>query len=569
MSKPTAIQTPPESTPAALKRLFERANAEQAAGNARQAELSCREILALDDAHFGAWHLLGIIALRAGDAVSAVSSIERAVALAPGRADCRSSLGFALTALGRREDAEAAFRKAIELDSSSFESHFQLGNFRMERGRFAEAETCYRRALALVPAHAQTHNNLGLALGQQRRLEEAAGHFRRAAEIWPGYAEAHANLGHTLRLARRPQDAEEACRRALAAAPGMFVAQFNRGLALQDLGRLDEALACFRGANTADPNYPMAVASEAVLHLLRGNFAEGWPKYEARWRIGDLPPRHFSQPQWRGEPLAGRTILLYAEQGFGDAIQFLRYVPLVIARGGQVVLEVHAPLVPLAARIPGIKLVARGESLPAFDLQCALLSLPLAFGTKLDGIPANVPYLSPMPERVDHWAARIGQVPGVKVGIAWAGRSTHRNDHNRSIPLDRLKPLFEPAGARFFSLQVGAAARELAAIEPSAIDDLSGELIDFAETAAAIANLDLVICVDTAVAHLAGALGRPVWVLLPFPPDWRWLLGRGDSPWYPSMRLFRQRQGGDWAAVLGSVRQALAERVGARPGTAM
>jgi len=569
MSEPKAIQTPPESTPAPLARLFDRANAEQAAGEARKAELTCREIIALDDAHIGAWHLLGILALRAGDAVSALSSLERAVALAPGRADCRSSLGFVLAALGRRVDAEAAFRKAIELDPNYFEALFQLGNLHMQKQRFAEAEIFYRRALALISDHSPTHNNLGLALGEQRRLDEAAGHFRRATEIQPGYAEAHANLGHTLRLAGHPQEAEAACRRALAVAPGMFVAQYNRGLALQDLGRLDEALACFRSAAPTDPNYPMALASEAMLHLLRGNFAEGWPKYEARWRVGDLPPRNFSEPQWRGQPLAGKTILLYSEQGIGDAIQFLRYVPLVVARGARVVLEIHGQLMPLAARIPGINLIARGEPLPAFELQCPLLSLPLAFGTTLDTIPADIPYLSPPPERTEYWAARIGAVPGLKVGIVWAGRSTHRNDHNRSLPLDRLRPLFDVAGVRFFSLQVGERARDLAAIEAPAVGDLSAEVVDFGENAAAVASLDLVICVDTAIAHLAGALGKPVWVLLMFLPDWRWLLGSSDSPWYPSMRLFRQPQPGDWASVLASVRQALAERVQAHPSNAV
>jgi len=565
MTKQGAIEAAPESPRAALKQLFDRANAEQSAGRSVEAEATCREIIARDDSHFGAWHLRGIIALRAGDAAAALPLIERAVALALERADCRNSLGFVLALLGRKTDAEAAFRKATELDPSFFEAHYQLGNIYRESRRFTQAEACYRRVLTIIPNHAQAHNNLGAALGELRRFAEAAEHFHRAVEIRPAYAEAYANLGHALRTTGRPQEAETACRQALAIAPNLIVAHLNRGLALQDLGRLDEALECFRRATPADAHYSKAVTCEGMLHLLRGNLAEGWPKYEARWRVGDLPPRNFSQAEWRGEPLGRKTILLHAEQGFGDSIQFLRYVPLVAERGAAVVLEIQKPLQPLAARIAGIKVIARGEPLPAFDLHCPLLSLPLAFATTLESIPAAIPYLSPPPERTAHWAKRIGAEPGLKVGISWAGSSVHRNDHNRSIPLDRLKPLFELAGVRFFSLQVGPRASDLAAIEPLEVGDLSGELTDFGETAAAIANLDLVIAADTAVAHLAGALGRPVWCMVPFAPDWRWLLGRNNSPWYPSMRLFRQPRPGDWEAVVGAVRQALGERTAGAP----
>jgi tetratricopeptide (TPR) repeat protein len=547
-----------------LSRLFERAHAEQAQGRLKDAEATCREVLALDQDHAGAWHLLGIVALRAGDPQTAMAHIERAVTLAPARVDCRNSLGFALRAMGRNDDATAAFREAAVLDPNFVEAHYQLGNLLREAKRNAEAEASYRRVLALQPDHHQAHNNLGAALGELRRFEEAATHFRRAAELKPGYAEAHSNLGHALRASGHPQDAEAACRRAIALAPRLAVSHLNLGLLLQDMGRMDDALASFRRAGALDRDYAMATACEGMLHLLRGNLAAGWDKYEARWRIGDLPPRDFAQPQWRGEPLAGRTILLHAEQGFGDTIQFLRYVPLVIARGGKVVLEIQKPMLPLAPRVEGIAVVARGDALPAFDLQCPLLSLPLAFGTTLEGLPAATPYLAPAPERVAYWRERIGTEPGLEVGIAWAGSPVHRNDRNRSIALERFKPLFELAGARFFSLQVGRSA-DLAAIEPMAIADLSGELTDFGETAAAIANLDLVIAADTALVHLAGALGKPVWTMLPFSPDWRWLLGRADSPWYPTMRLFRQPRPGDWDGVVGEVRQALADRLAGAP----
>jgi tetratricopeptide (TPR) repeat protein len=560
-----AVSATPPSNKDAVQTLLARAHAEQAAGRFKEAEAACRDLLALDDKHAGAWHLLGIVTFRAGDAAGALAPIDRAAALAPDKADVRNSRGFALRALGRDTEAEAAFREAVALDANFLEAHYQLGNLLREGKRYTDAEGSYRHVLALNPDHVQAHNNLGAALGEQRRFEEAAEHFRRATELRPGYAEAHSNLGHALRAIGQAEDAEAACRRALALVPRLAVAHLNLGLALQDLGRMDEALASFRRASTLDPGYPMAVACEGMLHLLRGNLAAGWEKYEARWSIGDLKPRDFKQPHWRGEPLDGKTILLHAEQGFGDTIQFLRYLPLVAARGGKVILEIQKPLVPLLARAAGLKIIARGDPLPRFDMHCPLLSLPLAFATTLQNIPAAMPYLAATAERIAHWRARIGGAPGLKVGIAWAGSPIHRNDRHRSIPIEKLKPLLELAGARFFSLQVGARAADLAAIEPVPVTDLSGELTDFGETAAAIANLDLIISADTALVHLAGALDKPVWTMLPFAPDWRWLLARSDIPWYPSMRLFRQSKAADWNSVIATVRQALAQRIAGTP----
>ncbi len=557
---------------ATLKPLFERAVAEQVAGRLEDAAATCRALLAREPGHAGALQLLGVVTLRSGDAAAAVAHIERAAAEAPGRADIRHNLGFALRAAGRPAEAEAAYRAAVALDPDFAEAHYQLANLLRDRRQFAQAEASFRRVLALQPDHHQAHNNLGAALGDLTRFAEAAEHFGRAVEIKPDYAEAYSNLGHALRALGRPEDAEAACRHALALAPGFATAHLNLGLALQDLGRLDEALAQFRQALIAQPDYAKVIASEAILHLQRGDFAAGWEKYEARWRIGDLPPRDFAQPQWRGEPLDGKTVLLHAEQGFGDTIQFLRYAPLVAARGGKVIVEVQKPLLSLAARIPGLTAVTRGEPLPAFDLHCPLLSLPLAFSTTLESIPDPTPYLAPAPERRAHWSARINAQTGLnagvaaplKVGIAWAGNPVHRSDRNRSIPIDRLAPLLGIDGPQWFSLQVGSRAAEAAAAGPSPLIDLSAELTDFGETAAAILALDLVIAADTAVAHLAGALGKPVWLLLPFAPDWRWLLGRTDSPWYKSVRLFRQPRPGDWESVVAGVREALVQRVAAR-----
>jgi tetratricopeptide (TPR) repeat protein len=555
----------PEEGWASLKSTFDRANAEYAAGRSKEAEAICREILDRDDEHFGAWHLLAILALRQGEREKALAHIEKAISIAPTRADCQNSLGFVLRSLQRDRDAEAAFQRAVTLDQDFTEAHYQLANLYRESRRYADAEASYRRVLALSSGHYQAHNHLGVVLGEFRRFDEAATCLRHALAIRPNYAEACINLGHVLRSAGQPEAAEAACRQALAIASDMPVANLNLGLALQDLLRLDEALDCFRRASPADGSYPKAAASEAIVHLLRGDFAAGWEKYEARWRIGDLPPRGFVQPQWRGEPAAGKIILLHAEQGFGDTIQFLRYVPLVAARGLKIILEIQKPLLPLAAGLgAGATIVARGERLPAFDLHCPLLSLPLAFGTTLGTIPATTPYLSAAPERIADWRRRLATGPGLKIGIAWAGSPVHRNDIFRSIPFAHLMRLFDLTGTQYFSLQVGPRAAELSAAQEAVID-LSPELVDFGETAAAIANFDLVIAADTAVAHLAGALNKPVWTMLPFAPDWRWLLGRADSPWYASMQLFRQARPGDWDRVVQAVRNALLERLAVEP----
>src|ERR1043166_3919969 len=435
----------------AAQALFTRAHAEQAAGRLKEAEATCRELLARDDKYAGAWHLLAIVTLRAGDPTAALAHIERAAALAPQKADVRNSRGFVLRALKRDAEAGAAFREAVALDANFLAAHYPPGNLLREGKRHVDAEASYRRVLTLAPDHVQAHNNLGAVLGEQRRFEEAAEHFRRATELSPGYAEAHSNLAHALRAIGRAEDAEAASRRAIALAPRLAVAHLNLGLALQDIGRMDEALASFRRASTLDPGYQMAIACEGMLHLLRGNFSAGWEKYEARWNLGDLKPREFKQRQWRGEPLDGKTILLHAEQGLGDTIQFLRYLPLVAARGGNIILEIQKPLIPLVTPAAGITIIARGDPLPPFDLHCPLLSLPLAFATTLQNIPAAMPYLAAAADRVAHWRARIGGESGLKVGIAWAGSPVHRNDRHRSIPIEKFKPLFELARARFFS----------------------------------------------------------------------------------------------------------------------
>jgi hypothetical protein len=297
-----------------------------------------------------------------------------------------------------------------------------------------------------------------------------------------------------------------------------------------------------------------------LLLLARGDLRRGFERYEWRWRLGTLTPRDTSAPLWNGEDGAGRTILLHAEQGFGDIIQALRYVPLVAARGARVVLEVPPQLARLAARLPGhAQLVTGTQAAPHYDLHCPLLSLPRAFATTLETIPADVPYLSAEPAAVARWASILSG-SGLKVGIAWAGNPQHRGNAQRSIAIERLLPLLRPGGIRPFSLQVGDRAADLDQLPKGIVYDLSPQLSDFAETAAAIINLDLVITIDTAIAHLAGALGRPVWLLLCSRPDWRWMLDRDDSPWYPTLRIYRQRTPRDWDDVVARVATDLRAR---------
>jgi len=354
----------------------------------------------------------------------------------------------------------------------------------------------------------------------------------------------------------RPAEALLCYQRALAVKPDYAFALVNCGTALNYLGRDDEALASFDRALALEPELAEAHWNKGLLCLTRGDFAHGWDGFEWRWRRdSELKPRDFAQPQWRGEDLAGKTILLHAEQGFGDSIQFVRYLPMVQAKGSRVVLELPDSLVPLTGDLArDATLVSPGAELPGFDVHCPLMSLPLAFGTTLDSIPARVPYLRVPAERLDTWRARLPRTDTPRVGLVWSGKPSHKNDHNRSIALKRLAPLLKVPGICFVSLQREYREADLAILAQfPQVASLDEKLHDFADTAGIIEQLDLVIAVDTAVAHLAGALGKPLWLLISHIQDWRWLTGRSDSPWYPSARLFRQPRIGDWDSVIERV----------------
>ena len=423
-----------------------------------------------------------------------------------------------------------------------------------------EAIADYRRALALRPECAELVNNLGVVLEAAGRLEEAEGAYGRALALKPEYAAARYNLGNVDWKRGNLQAAAESYRQVLADNPLHVEAHCNLGSILHDQGNFDEALRCYERALEIEPGSAYADWNRSLLQLLQGDFASGWRNFEARRRTKSSP-RHFPQPLWRGEPLHGARILLHAEQGLGDTIQFLRYVPMVQAAGWAVILCLPARLRRIARLLPGIEaLVATGEPLPPFDWQIPLMSLPLAFGTTLQTIPARVPYLN-LHEDAACRAARLAwPETGLRVGIAWAGSPSHAKDRFRSMPFSYLTPLLRLEGVHFFSLQMGPAARQLAEASGPVVD-LAPFTSDLADTAAQLAHLDLVITVDTSIAHLAGALAVPVWVLLGYAADWRWLLNRDDSPWYPTMRLFRQPSLGNWHAAVEAVREALVERV--------
>jgi hypothetical protein len=373
-------------------------------------------------------------------------------------------------------------------------------------------------------------------------------------------------IEHQLNLAVSKQhsgnlpEAERLYRALLAHHPDMAEAHFNLGTILDATGRWHDAIAAFRQAAKLRPDLAVAHWNLGLTLLRQGDYPAGWPEWEWRWNVPDLRLNRLQcrQPQWDGAELAGKRILLYAEQGFGDTIQFARYVPLVAARGGIVTLGCPTELFNLFSRLPGVEtcLPQPGTAPASFSVHASLPSLPRIFGTTLATIPQNIPYMHADPAKIERWRARMTGTNTKKIGLVWAGRPTHRGDRERSLPLAALADLPALPGIQWFSLQKGDAAQQ-ARTAPFELTDWTNELIDFSDTAALIANLDLVISVDTSVAHLAGAMGKPVWVLLPFVPDWRWLLERGDSPWYPTMRLFRQTTSGDWQTPLAQLHKAL------------
>jgi tetratricopeptide (TPR) repeat protein len=513
---------------ATIAELFQAAIRCHQVGNFAQAETLYQQVIQADAAHAEAHHFLGLVAFQTGRNQVALNLIRRSIALNPENSD----------------------------------AHYNLGNVHSGQGRLAEGAECFQQALRLNPRHADASNNLGLFYAQLGQFSEAGKYFQQALAINPRHADAHNNLGNVFKEEGRLIQAVDCFWRALAINPNHADAHTNLGLNLAQQGQFAAAANCYRQALRINPRHKMALGNRALLRLLQGDFANGWPDFELRWARPGVAPRAFKKPPWDGSPLQGKTILVYAEQGLGDTIQFARYLPLVQRRGGKVAFECPPALIRLFAGIVGAdQIIPAGGVLPIFHENIPLMSLPGLFGTTLATIPADIPYLVAEHDNVLHWrremnepASTVADACGLNIGIAWQGNPAHGHDRERSIPLKQFDPLAQVDKVRLVSLQVGPGSDQLKTVSFPVAD--LGSRFDpnsLTDLAAVVENMDLVVTVDTSVAHLAGAMGVPVWVLLPVVPDWRWLLERTDSPWYPTMRLFRQRQRNDWDEVFARI----------------
>jgi tetratricopeptide (TPR) repeat protein len=566
------------------------------AGLLAEAEQLYRKILQVERRNFDCLHLLGVICYQRGEFAEAVHQIDAALKIAPDVADAHNNRGNALRKLQRSEQALASYDRAIALkpdDAATFnnrgsafkeleqleealadfdkaitlrpdfaEAFNNRGNAYKELERFDEALSDFDKALALRADNPDAFNNRGAVFKVLERFDEALADFDRALALKPDHAEAHYNRGTTLLELRQFDRALADFGRAIALKRDYAEAYYNRGTMFLALARVDEALADFERAIIFKPDYPTAFWNRAFTKLLAGRYQEGWPEYEWRLQTEQTSEnrRDFQRPRWTGSRnIAGKTLLLHSEQGFGDTIMAARYVRRLIEAGARVIIEVPVPLASLLGQIDGAQVVTTGDALPSFDFHCPMMSLPLAFATTLETIPADVPYLSAPPAHAEKWAQRLPRSGVPRIGIAWAGNAAFRHDRIRSVGLNRMLPLLSRTDVHYVGLQreLRPGDAEILQGNPQ-VENLGDALETFADTAAVIASLDLIIAVDSAVVHLAGALGKPVWLLLPYSPDWRWLLDRHDSPWYPTARLFRQARIDDWSGVVENATQELA-----------
>ena len=587
----TTVQTRPDNPTA----WFDLGLAQQAAGTPEEAATSYNYALSLKPEHLEAWSRLAMVYKRLARWEDAAQACRHAIELAPGEPDLACSLGAillqqkqwsesaaafrqaltrkpqypeALNGLGEAlkgshqyDEARAAFEQALVLRPRYLEALFNLGATFQALERWPDAVTTYKFALAIAPSSVDVLGNLGNSLWSAREFSAALIVHQKALSLRKDHAPTHNGVGNALLGLKRFAEARAAFERALALCPDDPNTLCNLGNVHLAQNQLDAALGFYRRALQIRPDFRQAVFNEGLVLLLKGDLRAGFPKYELRWVLKqqaceEQPPRE----NWLGDtPVDGKTLLVCCEQGLGDTLQFVRYVPLLNARGAKVILRVQEALRPLLSNMPGAAVVtAADENLPPFDHYCLLLSLPLAFGTELNTIPSAVPYVTAPADKSAFWREQLSLVPGKKIGIVCSGNPQHRNDYNRSCPLAAFKPLAGAAGGRLYLVQHQLKPSDAATLSCSPeFVDLSKELHDFTDTAAIIDNLDLVIAVDTSVAHLAGAMGKPVWVLLPFAPDWRWMMDRNDSPWYPTMRLFRQPKPDDWTSVMVDVVKAL------------
>jgi tetratricopeptide (TPR) repeat protein len=482
-------------------------------------------------------------------------------------AEAWKPLAQILADLNRHHEAALSFQHVLKLDPSDADAAYRAGLSLFKTEKIEEALALLDRSNQLQPDQASTLQVRGLALQELARLEEALAEMCRAHALDPARADICNDVGVILLRLRRHEEALSWYDKAVALQPDFKLAHNNRGFVLSRLRRFDEAFAVYAALKAADPGNAEPDWSMALLHLMLGNFEAGWAGREARWKVPSLPIARydFPQPMWLGkEPIAGKTILIFQDEGLGDVIQFVRYVPMVAALGARVLLLVDGPLVPLLSKLPALaECIPRSANRSVtFDTHCGISSLPLAFGTRLETVPGDVPYL-PHPDeaRVRAWEQRLGPHDKLRVGLVWSGNRKHMDNANRALPLRALFPLLD-GDAMFVSLQKETNAEDQATLrERPDIFDLTVHLSDFTETAALMSCLDLIITVDTSMAHLAGALARPTWIMLQHMPDWRWLLDRDDCPWYPTAKLFRQTEPGNFAEVVERVRAELSARI--------
>ena len=534
--------------------LFATARNHLNAGRLKEAGALYQQILARTPDHAPSLHLLGVVAVQIGQTQLAINLIRAAAETDPTVPAYRNDLGEALRLSGDAAAAADCFDAVIALAPDHAGAHVNLGIVRQQQGRLAEALTLYERAVALKPATSEGWSNLGALLLQLQRPDEAERALATAFRLAPADEATRLNLGN-LRLEQgRLDEAMALYQMVLEAEPNHAAAHLNLGRALKELGRPAEALRHYRQAEALAPQNPTIQWNLGICRLLLGDWQRGWQGFKTRFAADAVGATGIDGPAWTGEPLPDGTLLVHAEQGLGDTIQFVRFLAQAKARGvGRLILACQAPLIDLVRGVAGIdQIVPRDGPLPPFDAQSPLMSLGAVLQVSAATLPP-APYLAADPARVQAWRAKLG--PGFKVGLVWQGHRLHRNDRNRSLPAASLAPLLTVPDVRWFSLQKEPDARDLSML-PGVVD-LAAGLTDFAETAAAMTTMDLVVAVDTAVAHLAGALGKPVWLALPHAPDWRWLMGRADSPWYPTARLFRQSERGAWNGPVGAMRAAL------------
>ena len=529
-------------------------------GHLQEAAKAFSEILILEPFNSSAYLFLGIINYRLGNHDFSIEFLKKTLEIDTDNSIAHYNLGIAYSAKGQFDKALDCYKITLNIDPNFAAAYYNIGNILIQNRQAGKAIEYFKNAIRLNPNFEPAYYNLGNIFMEMQQTDDAIDCYRNALKIDPNFVFAFNNLGNALREKGKLDEAIACYQKVLNLDPGLAQTYTSLGLALHEKGMISDALNNYQIALKLDPALPEAHWNLAHIFLLRGNFKKGWEEFEWRWKLKGYYQYKIFQPQWDGSNISGLTILIHDEQGFGDTIQFARYIPMVAQKGARVIIGCRKELVNLLKNVEGVsKVIERGKPLPQFDIHCPIMSLPLKFNTTIEKIPAATPYISPDPLLIQIWRNLISHDDcNLKVGLVWAGRREHKNDRNRSGSFDIFSSLIQLNNISFYNLQKGEAAKQFKNQHQGTIlTDYMESIHDFSETAALIENLDLVITVDTAVAHLAGALSKPVWTLLPFSPDWRWMLDREDSPWYPTMRLFRQPSPGDWESVIGRVQESL------------